>query len=98
MSRTSQLVLVSLGLVALTAIAYAPVGANDFVDLDDEFYVTKNPHVRYGLTPEAFHYAWTTFAGANWHPLTWLSLQADASLFGIDPRGFHFTNLVLHIA
>jgi tetratricopeptide (TPR) repeat protein len=34
----------------------------------------------------------------NWHPLTWLSLELDASLWGLDPRGFHLTNVLLHAA
>ena len=40
----------------------------------------------------------TTLTLANWHPLTWLSLQLDASLFGPEPAMFHRTNLLLHLA
>src|SRR5262249_52235287 len=35
---------------------------------------------------------------ANWHPLTWISLQLDARLGGGGPRAFHLTNLLLHLA
>ena len=43
-------------------------------------------------------WAFTTFTQANWHPLTWLSLQLDASIWGDKPFGFHLVNVVLHAA
>ena len=44
-------------------------------------------------------WAFTTPHAANWHPLTWLSLQLDATLFGSDSAwGYHLTNLLLHAA
>jgi protein O-mannosyl-transferase len=50
-----------------------------------------------GLTWENVSWAFTTFHSANWHPLTWLSLMADATLSGTDPGGFHRTNVLLHL-
>ncbi len=35
---------------------------------------------------------------ANWHPLTWISHEVDASLFGVNPAGHHATSVLLHIA
>ena len=43
-------------------------------------------------------WAFATFQQSNWHPLTWLSLQLDATLFGLNAGGFHLTNLLLHAA
>ena len=43
-------------------------------------------------------WAFTAFDAANWHPLTWLSHMADASLFGAAPGGHHLVNLGLHAA
>ncbi|HET8538437.1 MAG TPA: hypothetical protein VFL83_01065 [Anaeromyxobacter sp.] len=31
-----------------------------------------------------------------WAPLTWLSLALDRAIWGLDPVGFHLTNVVLH--
>jgi hypothetical protein len=39
----------------------------------------------------------TSFDATNWHPLTWLSLIADYEWFGLNPAGYHITNLFLHI-
>jgi tetratricopeptide (TPR) repeat protein len=90
---------VVLGLVLLSLAVFAPVMDNDFVGLDDDAYVTGNAHVRAGLTREGLAWAFTTFGyQGNWHPLTWLSHQLDAQLFGLDPRGHHATSLALHAA
>src|SRR5262245_13417343 len=88
--------IVSLLLVLLTLAAFWGVWQNDFVAFDDEEYVTKNPEVQAGLTWHGLWWALTTFHAANWHPLTWLSLQLDAQLFGLDPAGYHLTNLLWH--
>jgi tetratricopeptide (TPR) repeat protein len=32
----------------------------------------------------------------NWIPLTWISLQVDYALYGLDPGGYHLTNAALH--
>ncbi len=84
-------------LIALTGIAYAGVLTNGFVNFDDNVYVTSNPSVQQGLTPAGIKYAWTTFDSGNYHPLTWLSLEADYSLYRLKPAGFHATNLLLHL-
>ena len=34
----------------------------------------------------------------NWHPLTWISLMLDCSLYGPNPAGLHVTNVLLHAA
>jgi protein O-mannosyl-transferase len=80
----------------LTLLLFSPALANGFVNLDDETYVTANPHVQGGLTRENLVWAATAQIGSNWHPLTWLSLQLDATLFGSRPRGFHLTNVLIH--
>jgi Flp pilus assembly protein TadD len=91
-------ILAGLLLAGLTAVAFAPSLANDFVNYDDPEYVTNNRWVQSGLTPEGVAWAFTTTHAANWHPLTWLSLELDHQLFGPAPWGYHLTNLLLHAA
>ena len=91
-------VLAGLALVGLTVAAFGPVRDHEFVNYDDPAYVTNNRHVKQGLTAENVWWAWTAVHSANWHPLTWLSLQLDSQLYGMDPAGFHLINLVLHAA
>jgi Flp pilus assembly protein TadD len=89
---------VSLFLVVATAAIYARVATFDFINFDDSGYVRDNAQVLNGLTPEGVVWAFTTMSQANWHPLTWLSLQLDAQLFGTSPSVFHTTSIVLHVA
>jgi protein O-mannosyl-transferase len=90
------LLAVLLGLVTLAL--YWPATGHDFVNLDDPDFVTANVHVQGGLNWEAVKWAFQLYGGDYWHPLTWLSLMLDASLFGQAARGFHFTNVALHAA
>jgi protein O-mannosyl-transferase len=69
-----------------------------FLSLDDGIYVTGNPEVRAGLTAGGVRFAFTSFRGGPWHPLTWLSHMLDVELFGLDPAGHHATNVALHAA
>src|SRR5262245_42069565 len=72
--------LLSLGLVLLTLAAYAPLRNNEFINLDDETYITKNREVREGMSLAGTRWAWETTHGGFRIPLTWMSLQLDASL------------------
>jgi len=85
-------VAICLLLAGLTFALYFPVIHHDFVNFDDPEYVTKNPRVQAGLTLDNVRWTFGT-----WHPLTWLSLLLDASLFGPGPRGFHLVNLLWHV-
>ena len=83
-------------LVILTVAVFAQVRAHDFIDFDDGLYVVDNPNVRGGLTQENIAWAFTTGRAANWHPLTWISHQADVSMFGMDAGLHHLTNVAWH--
>ncbi len=88
-----------VALVALTLGALGHACWNGFVNFDDDGYVVHNRHVQAGLTAPGLLWAVTTTHAANWHPLTWLSLQLDASLYGPSSAwGFHLTNLLSHAA
>ncbi|MFK7974956.1 MAG: tetratricopeptide repeat protein [Halioglobus sp.] len=84
------------GLVGLLVLLYQQSFAFDYAYYDDDMYIIDNPMVLAGLSFEGLQWALTSFYGSNWHPLTWLSHMLDISLFGIDPRGAHIHNTVLH--
>jgi protein O-mannosyl-transferase len=92
------LLLGALGLVALTVSAYWHVQGLEFVSYDDGLYVLQNDQVLRGLTLENFLWAFRSTEASNWHPVTWLSLMLDASLFKLSAGGYHWTNLLLHVA
>ena len=96
--RISREFLVCLLLTAAVLTIYWPVSHFDFIACDDNIYVTENHHVREGLTGRNIIWAFTTTDTTNWHPLTWLSLLADSSIFGLQAGGYHVHNLLLHLA
>ncbi len=85
-------------LAAVVAAAYYPALFNDFVNYDDDLYVTDNPQVQAGLTWAGVAWSFEVGHVSNWHPLTWLSHRLDCEAFGLDPRGHHLSSLLLHLA
>jgi len=47
---------------------------------------------------DGLRWAFTSFQFGHYQPLTWVSLTVDYELWGLDPFGFHLTNLLLHCA
>ena len=88
----------ALLLFGLTAVLYWPACSNGYVRWDDGDYSYGNPQVVQGIRSEGLKWALTTRCASNWHPLTWVSLQLDAALFGPSAAGFHRTNVLLHAA
>jgi len=80
----------------LVFAVFLPAIRGGFVDFDDESYVAENPWVLAGLTPTGIRRACTEVVCGNWSPLTMLSYQLDATVFGPAPWGFHLTNVLLH--
>ena len=93
-----KVILVVLCLILSIVVVYIKVQKFDFVGYDDELYVTQNPIVQKGISPEGIKWAFTTFHSANWHPLTWISHMLDCELYGLNPTGHHWTNIEFHVA
>ncbi len=90
-------VIICLGLVTATVIAFAPTTGNQFVRFDDDTYIVNNPHVRQGLTWSGIRWSLTTQRTGYWHPVTWWSLMLDCQVFGVDPAGHHGSSLAYHL-
>src|ERR1017187_2020716 len=95
MSRPRFVVLV---LVLGTLAIYLPACLFNFVNFDDDDYVTRNVMVQNGLTWAGVKWAFTTWHASNWHPLTWLSHTLDCELFGLNAGAHHSVNLLFHAA
>jgi tetratricopeptide (TPR) repeat protein len=95
-ARPAARALVGAVLVALVLAVFAPALGFAWLDYDDDIYLTANPQLQLGLSPAGVAWAFTTFHGANWFPLTWLSWLLDYELFGLSAPAFHATNLLLH--
>ena len=80
-------------LVWATALAYLPTLRNGFV-WDDDTSLTQNPFVRSG---EGLRQFWLTTQTPDYWPVTATSFWAEWRLWGMNPLGYHVTNLSLHV-
>jgi tetratricopeptide (TPR) repeat protein len=85
-------------LVMVTAAIYAQVWGHQFINFDDPRYIYENPAVRAGLTLRGIAWAFLTFNGANWHPLTWIAHMIDWQIFGANAGGHLLVDAALHAA
>ncbi len=84
-------------MVVLVGVVFFRAIYFDFINFDDNVYVTANPHVSSGLSWANTLWAFTTTTGGHWHPLTWLSHQLDSQLFGLNSGAHHTVNLLFHL-
>ena len=99
--KKNHVLLIYLALALATFVTFQRVRTNDFVDYDDGLYVTENPNINKGITPQSLAWAFTALItphGGHWQPLTRISHMLDCQLFGLNPAGHHLTNLWFHIA
>ena len=96
--RQTPVLLICLLLVAATLAAYSQLPECGFIAWDDGEYVVDNPQVKAGLTVDTIAWAFKETGIRYWHPLTWLSHMLDVELYGLNPSGHHWTNLLLHLA
>ena len=99
MTRPAPLLLA--GVCLLAALVYANTLANGFA-LDDQFIIEDNPDV-HGLAvlPDAVtgpYWPDATAELAMYRPVPLASFAVDWSIWAGRPAGFHFTNILLHVA
>ena len=90
--------LVCLVLAAMTWVVFGQTLGHEFVNYDDDSYVTNNPAVLGGLSLKAILWAFTHNVALNWTPLTVISHMLDCQLYGTHAGGHHLTSVLLHMA
>ena len=85
-----------MGLV--TFLVYSRALTCGFLRYDDEVHLTRNPVVERGLTGESLPWAFDLGGqAAQWIPLTWLVHMLGVEIFGMNPAGHHFVNVLIHV-
>ena len=93
-----------LGLSCLVVLLlYSRSLASPFL-YDDLDQIVHNPNLsdwngfvsRFLLNPVALTTHFLGYGGTTYRPIFWLSLYIDHALWGLNPAGFHATNLILH--
>ncbi|MCO6436747.1 MAG: tetratricopeptide repeat protein [Phycisphaerae bacterium] len=84
--------------IGLTGLTFASVARFGFVNWDDDYALVLNDRFR-GFGWENLRWMFTTGFAGHYQPLTWLSYALDYRIWGgLDPGGYHVTNLLLHVA
>jgi hypothetical protein len=86
-----------IGIAACVLAAFSPAFSGGFLYWDDDKNFLETQGWR-GLGSENLRWMATTLRGGPYQPLSWLSIGIDHALFGMDPRGYHATNVLLHAA
>jgi tetratricopeptide (TPR) repeat protein len=81
-------------LAALVLAVYWRTSGFSFISLDDPMNVFRNPLVTGGFTPGNLRSVFTSTTT----PLAWISYMADVEISGLDPGGFHRTNVIIYLA
>lgn len=89
--------LACLFFTVITIIIYAQVQNFDFINLDDNAYVTENRYIKNGFKLDGLSWAFTNIDAGQYIPLVWISYMVDSELCGLSPGWFHITNLFFHI-
>ena len=82
-------------LILATLAVYGQAHQFNFINIDDNIYITENQHIKSGITLSGIRWAFSTTYADFWHPLTWLSLMLDYQNYGLKAGGYHLTNLIL---
>lgn len=82
-------------LVALVVVAYLPSRNGDFI-WDDDVYIVKNQLL---VAPDGLRRIWFSLESpSQYFPLVYTSFRLEFALWGLNPTGYHWTNLLLHAA
>jgi tetratricopeptide (TPR) repeat protein len=82
-------------LAVVTILAYQPAWNGGFIWDDDE-YVTNNELL---TAPDGLRRIWFSLdSPSQYFPLVYTTLRIERALWGLHPFGYHWMNLLLHIA
>lgn len=82
-------------LILLGLLVFWPSVRFDFVNWDDPAYLEHNELIK-GWSWQNLKGIATEVVTRNYAPLTIFSFLIEHSIWGLNPAGYHFTNIVLH--
>lgn len=95
MKNFKIIILVTLILI-VTFGAFSPCLKNNFVNWDDDLYVTENTVIQ-DFSFHSVKKIFTSFFVGNYQPATILSYLFEYRFFKLNPFGYHLINLILHL-
>jgi tetratricopeptide (TPR) repeat protein len=80
-------------IAGIVALVYAPSRNGGFL-LDDDLLLTGNPLIK---AEDGLQRIWFTTQSPDYWPVTNTSLWIEWRLWGMNPAGYHATNIALHL-
>jgi Flp pilus assembly protein TadD len=77
--------------------AFSSAASGGFQQWDDVALLVDNPAYR-GLAWSNLRWMFTTNLMGHYMPVTWITYGLDYVVWGLNPYGYHLTNIVLHAA
>lgn len=99
-----RMIIVCVVLAVITLTVFAQTFTFNFLNFDDDLYVSANPQLAQGLSGKGLAWACTASLfkadphAEYWEPLTLVSRLADVQFSGLNPGAHHRTNVLLHLA
>lgn len=87
--------IVLLVLVVLVAVWFGRAVGFEFINYDENSHVVENPLIR-NLSPASIWAMFTDLSGRSYYPVRHLSFAIDYAVWGLEPAGYHLTNVILH--
>jgi tetratricopeptide (TPR) repeat protein len=82
---------------AAAFLTFVPSLSSAWLNWDDWIMVARNVHIQ-GIGWENLRWAFTASPTGAYQPAAYLSYALDHALWGLDARGYHLTNSLLHAA
>ncbi len=98
--RFSNTLFAVLVLSSLTFMVYARAMFLDYTKLDDSIFIVENAHYNADVKNISVSFERGLFnptKDAYYRPLFLVDFIIESHFFGINPAGYHFTNLLFHI-
>ncbi|MBI5749246.1 MAG: tetratricopeptide repeat protein, partial [Nitrospinae bacterium] len=89
------LIVAAILIAGITFLLYLPALQNNFVNWDDNINVYENINIR-SIDIAFLKWVFSSEFPGLWHPFTMFSFAIDYALWGLNPLGFHLTNILLH--
>ncbi len=95
MTSRTKFLLIAFLLVSTILVVYRPALQYDFIGLDDDELVVRNPDIK-AFNLDSLQHILTRHYITLYVPATMLSYAIDYQIWHLTPFGFRFTNLVIH--
>src|SRR5437773_10156227 len=94
-SSRRRVFIFALVLAALTIFVYRPSWNGGFL-WDDDDYITHNELL---TAPDGLRRIWFSLdSPSQYFPLVYTTFRIEHALWGMNPTGYHWINLILHVA